>query len=486
MTNAKGINSLREGFAPVAAGTLAVYALVSIVSAFMTGSSVIVVAAAAILLAGPSVWLCLTQPHASVTHQVSGVSIAIFPALLLLAFEGSTLQIDMHMLFFASLAIIVGWCDWRAIVLGAAAIAVHHLGLNFIYPMAVYPEGGDLVRTILHAVVVVIEVAALVYAVVRLEAAFAASEAAVAEAETARSAAERLTAKDRAATESELARSQRIDNVTQAFRQRVSDIVRELRNDAGNMDTTSATLGQVGERSTALVADTTATSRSASVSVQSVAGAADQLSGSIREISARVSDATQIVQRATSRADSTNASVQALAAGAQKIGEVVGLIRDIAEQTNLLALNATIEAARAGESGKGFAVVASEVKALASQTAKATDAIAEQISGIQASTGEAVEAIREIAGVMGEVGSITTAIAAAVEEQGAATSEIARNVNEAANGAERVAQSLGGVEAAAREAAAAAGSVSETSKRVRGTTEKLATELERFAREVAA
>lgn len=51
---------------------------------------------------------------------------------------------------------------------------------------------------------------------------------------------------------------------------------------------------------------------------------------------------------------------------------VVGFIRTIAGQTDLLALNATIEAARAGEAGRGFAVVASEVKALATQTAKAT------------------------------------------------------------------------------------------------------------------
>ena len=111
---------------------------------------------------------------------------------------------------------------------------------------------------------------------------------------------------------------------------------------------------------------------------------------------------------------------------------MVKLITDIAEQTNLLALNATIEAARAGEAGRGFAVVAGEVKALAGQTAKATEEIAAQIAGMQHATERSIEAIGAIERTIREIGDISGAIAAAVTEQGAATQEIARSVEIAA------------------------------------------------------
>jgi methyl-accepting chemotaxis protein len=117
-----------------------------------------------------------------------------------------------------------------------------------------------------------------------------------------------------------------------------------------------------------------------------------------------------------------------MADAADRVGDVVKLITDIASRTNLLALNATIEAARAGEAGKGFAVVAGEVKALATQTAKATDEIAAQIAGIRSSTGDAVSAVRDVSAAIGEVNAVATAIAAAVEQQAAATREIAASV----------------------------------------------------------
>jgi methyl-accepting chemotaxis protein len=159
---------------------------------------------------------------------------------------------------------------------------------------------------------------------------------------------------------------------------------------------------------------------------------------------------------------------------------VIKLITAIAEQTNLLALNATIEAARAGEAGKGFAVVAQEVKALAAQTAKATDEIATQISGMQSATQESVGAIKEIGATIGHIAEIAAAIAAAVEEQGAATQEIARNVQQASQGTSEVARNIGDVNKGAVETGEASSQMLTSAKSLSSESSRLSYEVEKF------
>jgi methyl-accepting chemotaxis protein len=175
----------------------------------------------------------------------------------------------------------------------------------------------------------------------------------------------------------------------------------------------------------------TQASEESNANVRDIASAADELAMSVLEIERQVSQSNDIAMKAVAEAEATNDTVQALSEAAGRIGDVIRMINDIAEQTNLLALNATIEAARAGEAGRGFAVVAGEVKALAGQTAKATDEIGLQITGMQQATDRSIAAISAIKTTIRDIGDISSAIAAAVTEQGAATQEIARSVESA-------------------------------------------------------
>jgi methyl-accepting chemotaxis protein len=229
-------------------------------------------------------------------------------------------------------------------------------------------------------------------------------------------------------------RNRDIDAAVDSFRISVDQIVRSIGQSAVAMRNTASSLTGIAGRAASEAHAASGASGDTSSNVQTVASAAEELSASIQEISRQVAQATQVVRSAGTTTESSAAQIETLADASQKIGAVVDLIQAIAAQTNLLALNATIEAARAGDAGKGFAVVAQEVKSLASQTAKATEEIAQHISGIQGSTKTVVETIREVAASMRQIDQVTAAIAGAIEEQGAATREISHNAQLAARG----------------------------------------------------
>lgn len=168
--------------------------------------------------------------------------------------------------------------------------------------------------------------------------------------------------------------------------------------------------------------------------VQAVGANTEQMAASIKEITQSAAQSSRKSEEAKEKTLQANSTIQELGAAGEEIGNVIKVIQSIAQQTNLLALNATIEAARAGDAGKGFAVVASEVKALANQTAQATEEISEKINNVQSSTGQAVSAIQEVTGIIEELNSIASTTAAAVEEQAAATNEVSRVVQEASKG----------------------------------------------------
>jgi methyl-accepting chemotaxis protein len=246
----------------------------------------------------------------------------------------------------------------------------------------------------------------------------------------------------RQAAEAEQARRALLAKLAGDFESNVSSVLQGVSSSATRVGGLAGAMAggmREAERSSDTVTQAT---DATSANVQTVAAATEELSASIDEISRRVAQSAESSNNAATAAENAQRTIEDLAQQAVKVGDIVKLINDIASQTNLLALNATIEAARAGDAGKGFAVVADEVKALANQTAKATDEIAQQIQTTQSATERAVREIRSIVEVSLRARELATGIASAVEEQSAATKQIAENVNMAAQGTQVVATNI--------------------------------------------
>ncbi len=243
----------------------------------------------------------------------------------------------------------------------------------------------------------------------------------------------------------EAERQAALSRLMRDFEGRVGAVVRNVGGTASGMRDAAMALNETAADTSRESAAAAQAGERASLNVQTVASAAEELSASVSEISRRVAESAGIARQAVAEMGRTDGSVKGLSESAHRIGEIVALINGIATQTNLLALNATIEAARAGEAGKGFAVVASEVKALANQTARATEDIRVQIDGMRTATDETVAAVQGITGTLGRISEIAAGIAESMEQQGAATREIADNVQQVAAGTREISTSTGRV-----------------------------------------
>ncbi|MAP95017.1 MAG: hypothetical protein CMK07_08715 [Ponticaulis sp.] len=241
-------------------------------------------------------------------------------------------------------------------------------------------------------------------------------------------------------------------------------------NDYQNLRTISDSIVDLNKVSLQLAIVNNSTNRAMSSS-ESVAAAVEELVSSIEQLSAtsqqaadaaadtntRLNEGVQGVVKAraaistvSDTAERSNESLNSLQEAAKEINAVMGVIQSIADQTNLLALNATIEAARAGEAGRGFAVVASEVKALANQTASATEDVAGRIQTLQqeidrisanfAETREAIETgettlntasehIESAGHQMGSVANSMSEVASILEQQKGSAGEISGHVS---------------------------------------------------------
>ncbi|HET7880485.1 MAG TPA: HAMP domain-containing methyl-accepting chemotaxis protein, partial [Acetobacteraceae bacterium] len=271
-----------------------------------------------------------------------------------------------------------------------------------------------------------------------------------------------------------------MDRYTQEFGTSTAGVMASLVRSAETMRATAQQMSDAAHHTRDSAARAADGASRSSANLGAVSAAAEQMSSSINEISQQVGRATQAASAAVQRANVTDAKVGGMAEAADRVGEVVRLINDIASRTNLLALNATIEAARAGEAGKGFAVVAGEVKALATQTAKATEEISQQIASIRASTSDAVGAVRDVSNAIGEVNEVATAIAAAVEEQAVATREIAASVQTVSMATQDATQAMQDVSSISEQTDAASAQVLADAASVGSEADKLRGEVTQF------
>jgi len=213
----------------------------------------------------------------------------------------------------------------------------------------------------------------------------------------------------------------------------LAEVSAQMTTNASNTAERSNAVAAAAEEMTTNMSSVSTAMEEAAANIQMVVAAAEEMTATIHEIANNTAKGNTITQSAVTTAEEVSKKINRLDLAAKDIGKVTETIADISGQTNLLALNATIEAARAGDAGKGFAVVAQEIKALAQQTAHATDEINTRISDVQLTTVDSVESINRIVQVINEINEIMTTVATAIEEQSVTTREILNNVAQAAS-----------------------------------------------------
>jgi methyl-accepting chemotaxis protein len=419
-------------------------------------------------------------PEAQSTRLVIAVALIASLSLILAASAGSKWQVDLHMCYFAELAMLTAYCDRDVVLAGAVTAALHHLALNFLMPALVFPDGAQFGRVLLHAGILIIETAALVWLTHRITTLYAStaanSAAAVRALETARAieaqAAEQrsLSEEARRKSDAELATAaetqctvvaalgaglvclakgdiscrihdpfaQEYEELRGNFNAAMAQMGEFIRGIVGNagairlgteeIRTASDDLARRTEQQAASLEQTAAALDQITATVGKTAEGARQAQGVVTSAQAGARQSEQIVQDAT-------AAMAAIEKSADQISQIIGVIDEIAFQTNLLALNAGVEAARAGEAGRGFAVVASEVRALAQRSAaaakeiKALISISTQQVGVQL-VGATGRSLASIVTQVGEINEVVSEIAISAQQQAAALAQVNSAINQ--------------------------------------------------------
>lgn len=396
---------------------------------------------------------------------VLGTLAAVQPALGTYLFKGHPWQMDSHMYFFVALAAMAVLCDSRALIVAAGLIALHHLGSGLWGPDIAFYGEPSLLRIVLHAVAVVMQVSILCYLVRRLSALTEAqdearvrSEARAREAleqrdavnfalEAARLAEGRATderrARERAEAESANRRRAELDQLSAAFRASVSEIAGSVGAAAVRLEDSARALNDAAGTASDQSSVTARAADDTSAAVETLEMRVTEISRSIGAIVTAVERQARLSDQASHASHSGAETVRALSTQSGSIAGFANTIQGIAARTNLLALNATIEAARSGEAGRGFAVVANEVKLLAGHATQATGEI-QRLAGTVGTDADAMTAVlSEIVSMVGDLAAATQGIRGEVASQRGATQAIEAATGRVADSVRQIAADFG-------------------------------------------
>ena len=458
-----------------------VLAVGGLAQSLLLGSDLVRTLVPVIAIAGlqTAVWTMFRER--SIGRMLSAVLLMAQVSTLVAGLAGHTYQIDMHMAYFAALAVVVIYCDWRAIIGGAATVAVHHLVLSFVLPDLVFPGSADLGRVIFHAGILIVEAAVLAWSAASVTAMFAANAVSQARAdeatarvvdastalEASRAEADRMSAEKRV-QELEVAREQAMiveqtaaglsalarGDVTYRIPGRFPGQYAKLQDDFNSaISALQSDLTVINANARSIVSgageisyasdDLSRRTEQQAAGLEETAAALDQITATVNRTASGAKAASDTVQAARNDAETSGAIVReavsamdAIHTSAHQITQTIGVIDEIAFQTNLLALNAGVEAARAGDAGRGFAVVASEVRALAQRSAIAAKEIkvlisssTTQVNAGVALVGQTGEALQRIMGRVAEIDGLVSEIAASTQEQATGLREVNSAVN---------------------------------------------------------
>ncbi|MBX9616732.1 MAG: methyl-accepting chemotaxis protein [Brevundimonas sp.] len=449
-------------------------------------------------VAGAMTALLLLSGHGPLGRALQCVMLMGQVSLVVAGARTTVYQLDMHMLYFAALAVTIIFCDWRAILAGAGTVALHHLVLSFVMPEMVFPGSASLLRVGIHAVILVIEAATLVWVAMSTVSMFQINAASMREASDASEAA-RLADAEAARAKEETAARERLLMEETAARDRIqreeqtlvvsetarglSSLMRgeldyritaefpetyvALRNDFNaalnkleqamqvlnqNSGGISAAAGEISASSDNMARRT----EHQAATLEEAAAALDEITANVGATSKRAIEAGALVVSAeTEGRQSGEAVARAIEAmnsiqqSSAEISQIIGVIDEIAFQTNLLALNAGVEAARAGDAGRGFAVVATEVRALAERSANAAREIKTLIATSARQVEEGVE-------VVGATGTALNGIAGKVSAISALMSEIVGSAQQQATSLNEINQAVAQMDQATQHSAAVA------------------------------